>query len=275
MTAISRRDFLRVCGVALAGAALPPVRAGLGAPRVAFAGRALETAIIRAAPRPDASILRTVHPDRVLSLAEAVAGWFAARDPDGGLTGAAARGFVAARQVQPMAPYTPPAVVTAADGPFWAEVIAPVTVARRWPLPDAPSLGRVGYGGVFRVVDTQADDWDCVWYRNADAAGGGWVQALHARPLDPDALASIDAGVAGKRVVIDAARCALTAWAGDRAVFAAPVAVPASPAGAARRLPAGGVCDDKRAAQRGRRLRGRALGHCGRRTRAAWGVLAQ
>ncbi len=237
---LSRRDFRRLSGATLVGAALPPLRAGWGAPRVRFAGRALETVAVRAAPLPDADIVRVVHPDRVLPLAlsapkarsfrEAMHestlpdGWYEVPGPGGG--------YVRARQVQPMVPYTPPEVITRVDAPFWAEVVAPVTVMRRWPLPDAPALGRMGYGATLHVVDAQADDWGHAWYRDGEA--GGWVQALHARRLDPEDLAPIHSGKyqtrglsplsdSEKRMEIDAARCRLTAWEGDEIVLVAPI----------------------------------------------------
>jgi hypothetical protein len=213
---ISRRDFLRLCGATMAGAAFPPVttmRAGREKPASAvFWGRALTEIIVRAAPRPDAAPVRTVHPDRVLTLTGAVAGWFKAED-----------GYVLARDVQPMVPYARPEVVTRVEGEgFWAEVIAPVTVARRWCLPDGPAVGRLGYGAVLRVVDVQEDDWGNVWYR--DGEGGFWVQGLHVRRLDPaEDLAPLHPGAPDKHLFVDLARCYLTARERGRTVLTAPV----------------------------------------------------
>ena len=223
---LSRRDFLRVwatgllagrMGVTFAGAALPPLAIDSGARQLRFAGRALEMSTVHAFPHPDAPPVRTVHPEAVLSLMEAEDGWF--RVVDGG--------YVRARQVQPMIPYTPPPVYARVDAPFWAEVVAPVTVARRWPLPDAPALGRLGYGATARAVDAQRDDWGHLWYR--DEAGGGWVQALHVRRLDEKDLTPINPGAAGKRLLVTVAdeatpaRAHLSAWEGDVCVFDAPI----------------------------------------------------
>lgn len=232
---ISRRDFLRLCGVTLAGAAMPSLRVEGGARRAIFAGRALEPTRVYAAPRFDADVRRAVHPDQVLPLVvsfpealsfrEATAGWFKVPGAGGG--------YVPARAVQPMMPYTRPAVIAPVEAPFWAEVIAPVTVARAWPLPDAPARGRPGYGATLRVIDAQADDEGRVWYR--DAESGGWVQALHVRRLDPAEVQPINPGAPDKRLVIGAARAGaprrLVAFEGDQPVMEAPVCATARASG--------------------------------------------
>jgi hypothetical protein len=61
--------------------------------------------------------------------------------------------------------------------PFWAEVVAPMTVLHRWPASNAAVLGRIGYGGVIRVVAIECDDYGATWYR--DGVSGAWAQGLH------------------------------------------------------------------------------------------------
>ncbi len=234
---ISRRTFLRLCGVTFASAALPSFPSNTASTPVKFSGRVLKAQTsIYGMPYHNATVVQSVQPDTVLSLTESVAGWFKAE-----------QGYVQAHDVQPMLPYKRPEVFTAmpADGPFWAEVIAPVTVTRTWPLASAPLIERPGYGAVMYIVDVQVDDAGVVWYRDdAHGTGSAWVQALHLRRLDPDIdLAPLAPGAADKRLRIDTARCRLTAAIGDETVLVAPISpdaeavIEAARFGVAARLP--------------------------------------
>jgi hypothetical protein len=205
---ISRRDFLRLCGVTAASLALPAVPSTAAA---ALDGRALAHVRVRRAPRIDATVVRTAPPDSVLRLSGAAGDWFATSD-----------GYVAARRVQPMQPYARPPVYAAmpAGGPFVAEVIAPVTVLHSAPASDAPMLGRVGYGAAFEVTGVQGDEGD-TWYR---VEGGAWVQALHVRPLEGEDLAPLQPRAREKAFYVDIAACRLTAVADGETALTAPIA---------------------------------------------------
>ncbi|MBN1286952.1 MAG: hypothetical protein JXB47_16250 [Anaerolineae bacterium] len=202
--ALSRREFLRLCGVTLCGAALP-----WDAPAqrpATFHGRVFDAASIRAAPFAGAPVVRTAAADQVFVLHELEGDWARAED-----------GYVCLHDVQPIAPYTRPAVLAAmpTGGPFLAEVIAPFTTPRRWPAAAAPPCERVYYGAVFRIVHIETDDQGAVWY----GCGGVWVQRLHMRPPD---VSAIDPG-ADKTLYVDVARCRLAAVTDGATVLAAPV----------------------------------------------------
>jgi hypothetical protein len=207
---ISRRDFLRLCGVTAASLALPALPATAAD---AFDGRALAHVRIRRAPRIDAAVVRTAPPDSVLRLYDATGDWFATSD-----------GYVAARGVQPMQPYTRPPVYTAmpSSGPFVAEVIAPVTVLHSAPDADASVPGRVGYGAAFDVTGVQTGE-DEIWYQ-VGGEGGAWVQALHVRPLEGEDLAPLQPHAREKTLYVDITACQLTAVADGETALTAPIA---------------------------------------------------
>ncbi len=202
--ALSRREFLRLCGVTAAALSLPGVRTPAPA---RFYGRAFAQAAVRTAPHGGAAAARTLAPDAVIPVKEARGGWFKTTD-----------GYVDAHDVQPVPPYTRPEVlVQMPSAPFWAEVIAPAAALRRWPLTEAEIAGRVGYGAVFEIGDIQTDDRGTVWYRAREP--GAWLQALHLCRLR---LPEAETGQPTS-LHIDCARCLLEAHEAGEVVLSAPV----------------------------------------------------
>ncbi len=162
---LSRRRFLQIAGITLtniytAKALLPHAKA---APTVAHGRAFAQTPVLDSG----GNAVRTLWADEVVEIVDRTGEHFTLAD-----------GIVPTSALQAVAPYDPPATITAF--PKWAEVVAPSAAIRAYAAPDAPLVDRIGYGGV-RVVTGQLD----AWYQMARFGEGtiGWTQAAHWAPV--------------------------------------------------------------------------------------------
>lgn len=183
--ALSRRQFLRATGIALASMRLgrleiPPVLS----PAPSFEplyGRALATVFIHAAPSPDSPVVARLWSDAVAPIHATSGSWYCLP-----------QGYAPRELVQPLLAPTRHDSAPAAP-PFWGEVSGTVAVVRTSCSATAPIITRVGHGGVLRVVDylpTAGDSID--WYGVAvDEFGAllGWVLASVIAPTQVDEAA--------------------------------------------------------------------------------------
>ena len=260
MRAMNRRNFIRLSGSALVGAALPqplsvlaqsahppedhveggfvPLRRG----RVLAASVTVWDRI--ESPRTD---VKRLLRDEVILLGEE-------RDVPG--TGSAYNslwyrtrgGWVHSAWVQPMEFHDRPAIYREA-GPngFWIEVIEPKIPAYKEPSLAAPKDYDYVYGTVYLVTDVAVDGSGAVWYETydeySDKALGitpthHWAQAQRVRRIHESEFMAIRPEVPDKRIEVDLKTQTLTCFEGDVVVLTTKVAT-----GAAFRRADGSVID--------------------------------
>ncbi len=199
----SRRDFLKLFGIAVAGASLP---ISLNLPSVNAApmlqGRTFNAQPVFKTPYPDAPIINTLWPETIVPILDSNADWY--RVPGG---------FVPRSALQPMHPYQADAYHFTEGQPFWAEVAGSVASVRTHCAADAPLVARVGHGGISKVVDALPGE-PAGWYAVEDNHGTflGWTQSNRWRSLS-DELPVSDSKTVGDNYLlqVDTRSCKVTA----------------------------------------------------------------
>jgi hypothetical protein len=207
---LSRRAFLQIMGLtAVAGAvtSFSPVSAEFPS---RLAGRALEAAPMRMMPHLSAPVKGTLWPDSMVSILSERGRWYQTE-----------QGWTPRETLQPMLPYVPMVTSILPANSGWVEVAAPVAPVRGMCAADAPLVGRIGYGGVLRIVDALPGE-PYGWIAVADAAGEllGWSQAAFWRAVEEP-----DRGTGGRSLVIDTRRFVAIAIEGGRDVMSVQCAV--------------------------------------------------
>lgn len=223
---LSRRNFLKLGGVALASALVPQRRwrsAGAASewPTDTRLGRVTASRIrLISRPNPQGNRLDYRYMDDVLIVLREVVGegfyphshvWFETAD-----------GYAYSSWVQPVRlvlneplPSVPP------DG-VYAEVSAPFTDARARPDPQAPILYRLYYGSAYQLAEKVSAGDGSAWYRIADENGVKMHgQAAHFRYIPPVELTPLSPGVSDKSIVVTLGRQSLSAYEGETEVFRA------------------------------------------------------
>jgi lipoprotein-anchoring transpeptidase ErfK/SrfK len=230
MTTFSRRTFLKLSGVTLAGAVLgsrhrhpqpdPPWPQGpenrLGRGVITLVGR--PPVISR--PHRDGKLLYNLDEDQVVHIRREVVGlgvlphnhvWFELDD-----------GFVYSSYLQPVMnlPNTPLATLPA-DG-VWSEVSIPYVDARVEPSPGAAIAYRLYYSTIFKVIEITPGQDGSIWYRVYDENGTRmYAPAAAFRPIPEDELTPLSPTVdpAEKSLVVYLKEQALSAFEGAVEVF--------------------------------------------------------
>ena len=171
----TRRQFLQLAGIALAGSQLSPILSRFEAQAAEphpFQARALEVANIHSHPDSDAAIVKRLWPDSVSPIIEPRGEWYRLAD-----------GFAPRTSLQPMKPPLAAPLPTATI-PFWAEVTAPAAPVRAYCGADAPLVTRVGHGGILQVIEFLPGE-PASWYGVASEQGKllGWTESPRWSPL--------------------------------------------------------------------------------------------
>jgi hypothetical protein len=186
---ISRRQFLKRSGAAIAGAGV-----GAAADRPhpnpspydgeelfgaksekGIVGRAFTLSDVYAEPKRSSPVTGQLAPDSVTPIIAMNGAWYEVADED-------VRGYVPHKSVQPILPYQRPIVVEEIGAGFWAEMVAATSAIREWCAATAPIVTRLAFGAVVYVMDRIVDDRRQMWYGLAESPGGalvGWASALH------------------------------------------------------------------------------------------------
>ncbi|MGH2521220.1 MAG: L,D-transpeptidase family protein, partial [Anaerolineales bacterium] len=218
---LSRREFLRLSGAALAGALLPrPVgRATAGWPADTRLGRMTESRIrLFSRPHPDGREVMFKYRDDVMVIVREVVGegfyphnhvWF--ETPEG---------YAYSSWVQPVH-YAPnePLPDVPPDG-VYVEVSVPFTDARAQPDPQSSVLYRLYYGTTYHVSGRMTAPDGSVWYRIDDEnVVKMYGEAAHFRHITPEELTPISPGVSDKSIVVTLSQQSLSAYEGQAEVF--------------------------------------------------------
>lgn len=224
---LSRRDFLKLGGTALAGVIfprLPRVRATETTPEWPTGvslGRVTASRIrLISRPHPEGNRLDYRYQDDVLVTLREVVGegfyshnhvWF--ETPDG---------YAYSSWVQPARfVLNEPLTIVPSDG-VYAEVSAPYTDARAQPDPGAPVAYRLYSGSAYQIIERMAAADNSVWYRINDENGVKmYGEAAHLHYIAPEELTPLSPGVSDKTIVVTLSRQSLSAYEGKAEVFRA------------------------------------------------------
>jgi lipoprotein-anchoring transpeptidase ErfK/SrfK len=235
---LSRREFLRQSGIALAGLAIPidPGR-GWDLPfpledRVSRAGHALgrvasDRLKVRAEPNREAKTIGHRVYDQIISLYGEAEGpgelahnpiWFKTKG-----------GYVHSSFVQPVKRYLNRPLLpsqVSEERPVLVEVTMPYTDIFRQPTSVNPRSYRLYYATTHWAVAVERDEAKNSWYklRNDRGQGHYYARAEHMRPISADELAPISPGTPDKWIEVNLTKQRLTAYEGDKVVVTALVA---------------------------------------------------
>lgn len=208
---LSRRQFLRAAGIAVAAVHMPrlPLNASATPGFATLYGRALQAAPLYATAQTNRLPLKHLWSDTVTPILETVSNWY--RLPEG---------YTPRTLLQPMLKAAERSE-TAASAPFWGEVSGAIAVVRAWCAADAPLVTRIGHGGVMHISDRIILD-GINWYGIAEDERDdviGWAQAANWSPVTADtALPSLT-------LAVDTHTQQLNAYDGEQSILSAPVSV--------------------------------------------------
>jgi hypothetical protein len=242
MRKLSRRDFFKASGLALAGLTAPRMTGGgvsdeewaFIQPRAATQhplGRITVTTPVRAEVGLNKEVVEWLAPETIIPLFEVIEG--PGNNPRNFKWYRVENGFVYSSTIQPIQPYRLPEIRTdAGEWGFWAEIVVPYTYARLRPnggLADGESVYH--YASVHHVVDVDEDVDGNVWYKLFDEAPEEppesgwtvfpWIVARHMRPLTEDEFEPIvvTSGSPDKTIEIDLANQELFCYENGQEVF--------------------------------------------------------
>ncbi|HEY4691407.1 MAG TPA: L,D-transpeptidase [Anaerolineae bacterium] len=257
---VSRRNFIKLAGAALAGATLRPPTSALAQAALppedynanAFVplrrGRVLapSVSVWDHIETPHDAVKRFVR-DEVILLGEerSVPG---TGNPHNDLWYRTRGGWVHSAWIQPMEFHDRPAIYREV-GPngFWIEVIVPKTVTREAPSLAAETKYEYIYGTVYLVTEVAVDERGGVWYDTHDEyydkelgiePTHHWVRAHDVRRIHESEFAAIRPEVHDKRIRVDLDAQILTCFEGNAVVLQTKVAT-----GASFKQPDGSIAD--------------------------------
>ncbi len=229
---MNRRDFLKLGGAALAGAALSgsvpvaKVRASYAAQLPSSLGRVINwSQPIRKEPNQASEEVDRKRHNEVIPLYAALVG--EAPWPTNAIWYQTDGGYVHSGYIQPVHEDRQSEVLTEVQEPgFWAQVSVPVAKAR-W-RPDSPYVARsLYYGTVYRVVNSVKDEEGNWWYQLLEGitwSPGPYVPSWSVRRLPPEELAPISAGRSDKWIEINISYQQLFCYEGEHIIFRTPIA---------------------------------------------------
>jgi len=218
---LTRRDFIRLGGAALAGIALRPlpladrIRSHHSLGRVATG-----SAWVREEPSQRAAIVRRLRIDDTVAVFEEVEAeginphnpiWFRLID-----------GYIYSSSVQPVERALNRPLQDIPPGGLLGEVSVPYTDARYSPSPRASRSYRLRYSSAYRIAEAVVGEDHRIWYRVHESQSPGsrrYVRAEHVRPLYPEDLEPISPGAWDKRIEISLADQKLEAFESDECVL--------------------------------------------------------
>jgi lipoprotein-anchoring transpeptidase ErfK/SrfK len=223
MTQLTRREFLKLSGAALAGVALLPLpprdrvaRAGVQLGRVAEWSVQVHTE-----PDHSAPIVRHHRRDDVIAYFDEVEA--EGRNPHNPTWFRVIGGYIYSSDVQPVEAHLNTPLQHLPREGLWGEISIPYTDARHAPSPDVHGTYRLRYSSVYRIAEAVWGTDHRLWYRLHDNLVPGarrYVPAEHVRPILPEDLTPISPHAHDKRIEISLADQLLVAFENDEEVLA-------------------------------------------------------
>lgn len=234
----SRREFLKLAALGVAGLTLPDWTSGDGLidlpslpdfPQSDRLGRVLNDGVtLKARPDIDSPDVGTLFTDDVVVWQKELVGsrplWFTQRFVE------TPQGYIYSPNLQPVRylPNQPLLQLTHPDG-MWVEVTVPyVDLVLANPPGRAPWLEhtlfpRLYYSQIMFVDEVRTDENGQVWYRVSDRYGSFgdifWAAAEAMRPLTPEDMEPIHPEVENKHVVVNLTEQTLSCFEGEREVY--------------------------------------------------------
>jgi hypothetical protein len=200
---LSRRDFLKLSGLAFGAALLPPLPLDEAPRRATLLGRTIYLNYIYDRPSFNGRQVGLIPSESVFSIYNTVQSadsyynrtWYEMQ-----------RGYVHSASVQPVRwQLQTPLTAVPPDG-FLGEVTVPFTLAKAGPGINYNTAYRFYYSTTHWITDVVTDEDDgLTWYRAFDDRFHeyNWVRADHIRRVSTGELAPISPGVADKRIEVD------------------------------------------------------------------------
>lgn len=225
---LSRRDFLKIGSLGLAGLILPFSTGIASAQSEALSGqlgRMLESTVpVYPSPSRSNKVVKYLWKDLVVPLNQVTIGdndppynrvWYRLGED----------GFVHSGSVQPVRiDLNPPVTVLPAEGQL-GEVTVPYTEAREGPSPGNPVVYRLYYATTHWVTSRQIDGDQNIWYGLLDdkLKSSYYVLATHIHLISPQELTPLSPEVPAekKRIEVRLDRQAVVAYEDNRPVFMA------------------------------------------------------
>jgi hypothetical protein len=221
---ITRRQFLKFSGSALAMAALPalplPPDDLAARPETRYGRVTTWSAWVHSEPDPAAPRVDQRRYDAIVNILGEVEGvghyshnpiWYR-------MVG----GYIYSSWVQPVA-YRFNTPIKEVEPPgMLAWVTVPYTDVRARPDASLYRSYRLYYDAIFRIIDVQMDESGALWYGLRDGltwGGVNWAWAEHLRPIPPEELSPLSPHVQDKRILIKLSKQQLTCFEGEDAVF--------------------------------------------------------
>lgn len=231
---ISRRDFLKLSGVGLAGAAFGPRRMPTSAPRPDEWSQAympgtrlgrvtIARTALHARPTPESPQLGWKYLDEVGEVLREVVG--KGTQYQNHVWMETSQGYLYAPDVQPIVyePNTP--VESIVEGRIWVEVSIPYVDARARPEASAAVRERLYYASIYPVSEVLRDSQGATWYHlDENLYTGLYVPAEAMRYIQPEEIEPLAPEVDDKKLVVNLGRQSLSALENGVEVFHARIA---------------------------------------------------
>jgi hypothetical protein len=215
---ISRRDFLKLSGLAFGAALLPPVPQDEALRRPMLLGRTIYLNYVFDRPSFKGSHVGVIPAESVFSIYGTVQSddnyynrtWYEAE-----------QGYVHSASVQPVRweVQTPRLDIPAAG--FLGEVTVPFTLATKGPGPKYNTAYRYFYGTTYWITAAQRLDDGSIWYQALDdrTLKNYWVRGDHIRQVSEAEMAPIAPEVADKRIEVDLTKQVFRAYQSGQVVL--------------------------------------------------------
>jgi L,D-transpeptidase-like protein len=202
---LSRREFLKLSGLSLASAFLPPALPEEAPQPDGLMGRAIKGQYIYERPSLTAKTVALIPAETVFSIYDTVLSddehynrtWYQMR-----------RGFVYSGQVQPVRwELQTPALDVPPDG-FLGEITVPSTLSKTGPNANYTSVYRFYYSTTYWIKSARKDLEGAIWYEAYDERlnQSSWIQGEHVRRVTAEEIAPLSPEVADKRIEVDLAK---------------------------------------------------------------------
>jgi lipoprotein-anchoring transpeptidase ErfK/SrfK len=198
---LSRREFLKLSGLAVGAALLPPLPPDEAPRRPRLLGRTIYFNQIFDKPNFNARQVGVIPSETVFSIYNTVTStdnyynrtWYEVQ-----------RGYVHSAAVQPVRWQTQIPLTEVPESGFLGEVTVPFTLAKTRPGVNYNTLYKYYYSTTYWIVDVDADDEGVPWYKVLDerTLENNWVRADHIRRVTDAEVSPISPEVTDKRIEV-------------------------------------------------------------------------
>ena len=199
---LSRREFLKLSGLAFGVAMLPPIPLEEGPRQAVLLGRPIYLNNVYDRPAFNARRVSIIPAGSIFSIYATVQ---SADDYYNRTWYETDRGYVHSASVQPVRWQLQVPVPDIAKDGFLGEITVPYTDARNGPGTHYNTAYRFFYSTTYKITQAQADDDGTFWYQALDdrLQKYNWVRAEHVRRVTDAEMAPIAPDVADKRIEVD------------------------------------------------------------------------